>query len=76
VAESNQELAGRALEQARDRYQNGVTNYLEVVQAQETLAGARQNYIDSLYSFNVAKLSLARATGVAEKHLADFFGEN
>jgi outer membrane protein TolC len=76
VAESNQALAGRALQQAQDRYKNGVTNYLEVVQAQETLAGANQNYIDSLYSFNVAKLSLARATGVAEKHLAEFFGGN
>jgi outer membrane protein TolC len=76
VAESNKELADLALTQAQDRYKNGVTNYLEVVQAQEALAGANQNYIDSLYSFNVAKLSLARATGVAEKHLAEFFGGN
>jgi outer membrane protein TolC len=63
VADHNKTLAERALTQSRDRYANGVTNYLEVVQAEEALAAANDNYIDSLYSFNVAKLSLARATG-------------
>jgi outer membrane protein TolC len=63
VAEHNKALAQRALIQSQDRYANGVTNYLEVVQAEEALAAANDNYIDSLYSFNVAKLSLARATG-------------
>jgi len=37
VAERNRALAERALTQSRDRYSNAVTNYLEVVQAQETL---------------------------------------
>ena len=60
--------------QSRDRYSNGVTNYLEVLQAQETLTAARENYIQSLYSFNVAKIALARAMGVAEQRFADFFG--
>ena len=74
VAEKNQILAERALVQSRDRYSNGVTNYLEVLQAQETLTAARENYIQSLYSFNVAKIALARAMGVAEQHFSDFFG--
>ena len=41
VAERNKSLAERALVQSQDRYTNGVTNYLEVVQAQEavTVAG-------------------------------------
>ncbi|HEX6546477.1 MAG TPA: TolC family protein, partial [Bryobacteraceae bacterium] len=34
VARRNKALADRALAQSRDRYGNGVTNYLEVVQAQ------------------------------------------
>jgi outer membrane protein TolC len=74
VAEKNQALAERALTQSRDRYSNGVTNYLEVLQAQETLTAARENYIQSLYSFNVSKMALARAMGVAERRFSDFFG--
>jgi outer membrane protein TolC len=42
VAERNRALAERALTQSRDRYSNGVTNYLEVVQAQETLTAAEE----------------------------------
>jgi outer membrane protein TolC len=74
VAQKNRALAERALTQSRDRYSNGVTNYLEVLQAQETLIAARENYIQSLYSFNVSKMSLARAMGVAERRFSDFFG--
>ena len=74
VAEKNEALAERALAQSRDRYGNGVTNYLEVIQAQEAVTAARENYIQSLYSFNVAKAALARAMGVAERKFAQFFG--
>jgi outer membrane protein TolC len=74
VAQRNTSLAERALAQSRDRYANGVTNYLEVVQAEEALAAARENYIDSLFSYDVAKISLARAMGSAETKLADFSG--
>lgn len=74
VAEKNEALAQRALTQSRDRYSNGVTNYLEVIQAQEAVTAARENYIQSLYSFNVAKAALARAMGVAERRFTEFFG--
>ena len=74
LAQKNQALAERALTQSRDRYSNGVTNYLEVLQAQETLTAARENYIQSLYSFNVSKMALARSMGVAERRFSDFFG--
>ena len=73
VAANNQKLAERALAQSGDRFQNGVTNYLEVVQAQETLVAAKENYIASLFSFNVAKITLARALGSAESRLATLF---
>ena len=75
VALSNQSLAARALAQADDRYENGVTNYLEVIQAREAIAAAGENYIESLYSFNIAKVALARAMGLAEKRVQDFFQE-
>lgn len=75
VAEGNKALAQRALAQALDRYANGVTNDLEVVQAREAVVTADENYIASLFSFNVAKISLARALGAAETRLTTFFGE-
>jgi len=73
VALSNQSLAARALTQAEDRYANGVTNYLEVIQEREAVASAGENYIESLYSFNIAKVALARAMGLADKRVQDFF---
>jgi outer membrane protein TolC len=75
VAERNRALAQRAFEQSGDRYKNGVTNYLEMVQAREAIVVADENYISSLFSYNVAKVSLARALGSAETRLAAFFGE-
>jgi outer membrane protein TolC len=74
VADSNRALAERVLEQSRDRYTNGVTNYLEVVEAQQTLAAANENSIQSMYSLNVAILSLARAMGGAETGLPQLLG--
>jgi outer membrane protein TolC len=73
VAIQNRQLADKALEQSQDRFNNGVTNYLEVLQAQEAQVAARDNYVASLFSFNVAKLALARALGAAETHLDEFF---
>jgi len=74
VAQRNRSLAERALEQSQDRYANGVTNYLEVVQAQEAVAAASENYIESLFSYNVAMISLARAIGGAETKLSQLLG--
>ena len=64
------QLATETLEQSRDRFTSGVTDNIEVVQAQESLADANDAYIASLYSYNVAKISLARAMGVAESNYA------
>jgi outer membrane protein TolC len=74
VAQGNTALAERALAQSKDRYTNGVTNYLEVVQAQEAVMLASENYIQSLFSFNVALISLARAQGGAETRLPELLG--
>jgi outer membrane protein TolC len=74
VAQGNKALAQHALTQARDRYENGVTNSLEVLQAREAVVNADENYIASLFSFNVAKIALARALGGAENRLTTLFG--
>ncbi|MBV8775385.1 MAG: TolC family protein, partial [Deltaproteobacteria bacterium] len=67
VARKSLELANQTLEQARDRFTAGVADNLEVVQAQEAVASANENFIASLYAHNVAKISLARALGFAEQ---------
>ncbi len=74
VAQSNVELANQTLEQSQDRFRAGVTNNLEVVQAQQSVATANQSYIASLYSYNSAKISLAQAMGVAERSGLQFLG--
>ena len=75
VAQSNIDLAQQTLAQARDRFSAGVTDTVEVVQAQEAVASANENYISSLYSYNYAKISLARALGTAEQGVKDYFKE-
>ncbi len=74
VAQSNIDLANQTLAQARDRFRAGVADNLEVVQAQESVASANQSYINSLYAYNVAKISLAQATGVAEQSALHYLG--
>jgi outer membrane protein TolC len=69
-------LATETLNQSRDRFHSGVTDSIEVVQAQDALAIANDAYIASLYSYNLAKLSLARATGVAESRYAQYLKGN
>lgn len=72
VAESNRALAQQTLTQARDRFAAGVADTLEVVQAQETVAAAEQDYIAALYSHNIAKATLARALGQADVNIKQF----
>jgi outer membrane protein TolC len=71
VAEGALALAHEQLQQARDRFASGVADNVEVVQAQEALAAADENYIASLYAQNVARLSLARAVGGVETSYAN-----
>ena len=56
VARSTVQLAQQTLVQAQDRFAAGVTDNLEVVQAQESVASANENYISSLYAHNIAKV--------------------
>lgn len=65
VARSNMDLAHEALKEAQERYKAGVDNNLAVSQALSALAQADNEYVSSLYEHNMAKLSLARALGVA-----------
>ena len=71
LATSNRGYAGETLKEARDRFEAGVATTVEVVQAQEQVASAENDYVTSLFSYQLSKLSLARATGEAEANLPD-----
>jgi outer membrane protein TolC len=73
VAHSNIDLAEQTLGQSRDRFSAGVTDSVEVVQSQEAVASAHEQYISSLYNYNYAKISLVRALGIAEGGVREFF---
>ncbi len=74
VATSALDLAREQLKQARDRFASGVTNNLEVIQAQEAEATAEENYIASLFGHNFSKLAVARSIGVTEEATKRFLG--
>jgi outer membrane protein TolC len=74
VARQNVDLANENLARSKDRFTAGVTDSVEVVQAEQALAGANDQYITSLYNHNFAKLSLARALGVASANYNQYLG--
>lgn len=73
VARSNVDLADQTLTQSRDRFTAGVTDTVEVVQSQEAVASAHEQYISSLYGYNFAKISLIRALGAGEQGVKEYF---
>ncbi len=67
VANLGVQLSKEEVDQARDRFQAGVANNIEVIQAQDSLARANDNQIAALYRFNQARADLARAIGQMER---------
>ncbi|MGH9475348.1 MAG: TolC family protein [Terriglobales bacterium] len=72
VGQHAQELAHQELTLAQDRFRAGVADNLEVVQAQQVVAVADENYIAALYGYNLAKATLAEALGVAASQVAQY----
>jgi outer membrane protein len=66
VANLGVQLAQQEVEQARDRFQAGVANNIEVVTAQDALTRANDNQIAALYRYNQARADLAHAAGQVE----------
>lgn len=69
VAKDGLDLAQNELEQARRRYQAGVSDSLEVTDAQTRLERARDNQTAALYNYNVARIDLAQAMGTVRRAL-------
>lgn len=74
VARESIGLAAEQLKQSQDRYAAGLSGSLEVVQSQEAVVTANETLIQALYRNNVARLTLARALGVAEQQARAFLG--
>jgi outer membrane protein TolC len=72
VARNNLDLANQTLTQARDRFASGVTDTIEVVQAQGSVAVANDDLISALYAHNLSKVELARALGASEERIQKF----
>lgn len=75
VAKQNVDLANENLARSQERFAAGVTDSVEVVQAQQSLASANDQYISGLYSHNMAKLQLARALGVARTNYTQYLAQ-
>jgi outer membrane protein len=67
VANQGVKLAQEEVTQARDRFQAGVANNIEVVTAQDELARANDNQIAALYRYNQSRADLAQAVGQIEQ---------
>ncbi len=66
VANQGVQLAQEEVVQARDRFQAGVANNIEVITAQDEMARASDNQIAALYRYNQARADLAHAVGQME----------
>lgn len=75
VASQNLDLAKEGMKEAKDRFDVGVSNFVDLLEGQQELAEAEDNYISSVYAHNLAKLMLIHATGTAEKELSLYVGE-
>jgi outer membrane protein TolC len=74
VATKARDLASQQLTQSRDRFLAGVASNIEVIQAQESVAVANEQYISALYGYDLAKGALIRGVGTAESTLRQFLG--
>jgi outer membrane protein TolC len=75
VAQSNVALAQQELSDERARFTSGVEDNLAVVDAQATVTSAQLQLVQALYQYNIAKLNLARNTGVIETRYRTYLGK-
>jgi len=68
------DLAAQQLTQARDRFAAGVASNIEVVQAQEAVAVANEQYIAALYGYDLAKGALLKGIGTGEATVRQLLG--
>lgn len=67
----NADVSREVLDLTRQRFDAGVSENIEVVQAQEAVATAAYDHINSVFAHNLNKLNLARAMGQAADRYAE-----
>ena len=72
VARKNVDVAQDTLILTKQRLDAGITDAVEVSQAETSVASAQLDLINSVFAHNLAKLSLARAEGSAAESLAKY----
>jgi outer membrane protein TolC len=72
LARNNQQVARETLRLTREKLEEGISDSVEVTQAAEAVSSADLDNITALFAHNLAKLSLARALGGAEKRVPDY----
>ena len=72
LAKQNQQLARDTLRLTREKFDLGVSTTVEVTQAEADVASSDLDYISSLFAHNLAKLSLAREMGNADKRVDEY----
>jgi outer membrane protein TolC len=71
VAGTSLGLAREELRLAQQRYQQGVADNREVVEAQNRLAIADDNFVEAVFQYNLSRVELARAKGEVKAVLAE-----
>jgi outer membrane protein TolC len=74
VAGKARDLAAQQLTQARDRFAAGVASNIEVVQAQDAVAIASEQFIAAQYGYALAKGAVIRGVGSSEETLRRLLG--
>ncbi|MDX1566538.1 MAG: TolC family protein [Longimicrobiales bacterium] len=64
IEERNRELAQEQLQLARERYSLGAAPFLELLDAQNSVAAAERDYLNAVYDFHAARADLERASGL------------
>lgn len=71
VADKNLQLAQEELRLAQQRYRQGVADNREVVEAQNRLAIADDNFVEAVYQYNLSRVELARTRGDVRSVLSE-----
>jgi outer membrane protein TolC len=72
AAREGVDLSEKELAQARRRYEAGVTNSIEVTDAQTRLQRARDNLTNALYNDNLSRIDLSTAMGTIQALIDNF----
>ncbi len=63
ITEKKVKLAQEELELAQDRFEKGVADNRDLVDAQNSLAVSQDEYIDAVYQYNLSRIKFARVLG-------------